>query len=277
MKRRVGEVWRGVGFVHGPRLRSPSQFSRFRLGRPNKEGVRLVFGKHKRTGKWLVQSKLTPVRAHRRKGKRVKAHKRKVKKRKNFGFKPSITREEKEEVLRQIRAAGKGLPPLEETSLEVRVSKNFGSGVLGELRKGKSFDEIQAGIRAREEKERAKRAGKGVLHKRIRVPMDQRRVEARESLEEQLFIARRSGDVEAVDYLEDQLKNFGGRPRVFSEKESTLRSRYVKERKGAEQRRKDYQLLRSEGIPVSHAVRARDWTMPHIKQFIKAYKEGGMQ
>jgi len=60
-RRKVGESWIGGKYVHGPRLKSPKLFSEFRLGKP-KEGVRLVFGKLKKTGKWDLQSKLTPRR-----------------------------------------------------------------------------------------------------------------------------------------------------------------------------------------------------------------------
>ncbi len=59
MKRKIGASWSGEKYIHGPRLKSPAFFSEFRLGKPNKEGIRLVFGKLKSTGKWITQSKLT--------------------------------------------------------------------------------------------------------------------------------------------------------------------------------------------------------------------------
>lgn len=58
--RRIGSSWKGEKYIHGPRLKSPKLFSEFKIGKPNKAGVRLVFGKNKKTGKWEVQSKLTP-------------------------------------------------------------------------------------------------------------------------------------------------------------------------------------------------------------------------
>jgi hypothetical protein len=60
MKRKVGTSWRGTKYIHGPRLKSPRSFSEFRLGKPNKKGIRMVFGKNKKTGEWELQSKLTP-------------------------------------------------------------------------------------------------------------------------------------------------------------------------------------------------------------------------
>jgi hypothetical protein len=58
-RRKVGASWVGDKYVHGPRLVEPKKFVKFRLGKPTKEGIRLVFGKTKR-GKWKVQSRLTP-------------------------------------------------------------------------------------------------------------------------------------------------------------------------------------------------------------------------
>lgn len=58
--RRVGSKWSGQRYIHGPRKHSPSRYSEFRLGKPTKEGKRLVFGRVNGTDKWEVQSKLTP-------------------------------------------------------------------------------------------------------------------------------------------------------------------------------------------------------------------------
>ena len=58
--RKIGTTWIGPKYVHGPRRRSPNLFSEFRLGKPMKTGKRLVFGKHKKTGKWAIQSTLVP-------------------------------------------------------------------------------------------------------------------------------------------------------------------------------------------------------------------------
>ena len=58
----LGSVWEGQHYRHGPRVVDPHKCSEFRVGKPNAEGVRLVFGKLKRGGKWVKQSKLTPRR-----------------------------------------------------------------------------------------------------------------------------------------------------------------------------------------------------------------------
>lgn len=58
--RKIGSKWKGMKYLHGPRKISPEKISEFRLGKKTKEGKRLVFGKLKKTGKWAVQSKLTP-------------------------------------------------------------------------------------------------------------------------------------------------------------------------------------------------------------------------
>jgi len=57
--RRIGGVWVGDKYKHGPRLVDPKRCSEFRLGRPTKSGTRWVFGKLKKSGKWVRQSKLT--------------------------------------------------------------------------------------------------------------------------------------------------------------------------------------------------------------------------
>jgi len=59
-KRKIGTSWIGKKYIHGPRLKSPKLFSEFRLGKPNKKGVRLVFGKLKKSGRWKMQSRLVP-------------------------------------------------------------------------------------------------------------------------------------------------------------------------------------------------------------------------
>lgn len=57
---KIGSSWTGEKYVHGPRKKNPKEFSAFRIGKPTKEGIRLVFGLNKKTKKWEVQSKLTP-------------------------------------------------------------------------------------------------------------------------------------------------------------------------------------------------------------------------
>jgi len=57
---KIGSVWTGERYIHGPRLKSPKEFSAFRVGKPTKEGIRMIFGKSKKTGRWELQSKLTP-------------------------------------------------------------------------------------------------------------------------------------------------------------------------------------------------------------------------
>ena len=60
---KIGSIWSGEQYVHGPRKEDPKDFSKFRIGKPNKDGIRLVFGLSKKTNKWEVQSKLTPRKA----------------------------------------------------------------------------------------------------------------------------------------------------------------------------------------------------------------------
>ena len=62
MRRKIGSSWKGPRYIHGPRLKNPKLFSEFRLSKPTKKGIRLVFGKNKRTGRWEVQSELIPRR-----------------------------------------------------------------------------------------------------------------------------------------------------------------------------------------------------------------------
>jgi len=59
--RKIGTSWKSKKYIHGPRIRSPSKYSEFRLGKPTKEGKRFVFGKIRGTNKWEMQSKLTPI------------------------------------------------------------------------------------------------------------------------------------------------------------------------------------------------------------------------
>lgn len=59
-KRGGQRYWVGAKYIHGPRRKSPKLFSKFRLG-PKRKGKRFVFGKLKKTGKWVIQSELTPV------------------------------------------------------------------------------------------------------------------------------------------------------------------------------------------------------------------------
>ena len=58
-KRKIGSSWKGKKYIHGPRLVNPKKCTEFRVGKPNKKGVRLVFCKLKKDG-WIIQSKLTP-------------------------------------------------------------------------------------------------------------------------------------------------------------------------------------------------------------------------
>jgi len=58
----IGSSWIGKGYVHGPRKVDPRKCSEIRLGKSTKEGIRLVWCKLKGTDKWVVQSKLTPIK-----------------------------------------------------------------------------------------------------------------------------------------------------------------------------------------------------------------------
>ena len=55
----IGSVWEGEKYIHGPRLVDPKTCKEFRLGKPSKRGVRIVWCKLK-NGSWVMQSKLTP-------------------------------------------------------------------------------------------------------------------------------------------------------------------------------------------------------------------------
>lgn len=82
--KKIGTVWKGEQYIHGPRRHLPSRYSKFRLGDPTKTGKRMVFGKVKGKKDWEIQSVLTPIKKHKRRTKKgrtsVKSHKRKVKK-----------------------------------------------------------------------------------------------------------------------------------------------------------------------------------------------------
>jgi hypothetical protein len=90
MRRKIGESWRTKDFIHVPRLHSPGMFTEFRLGPIMKSGKRFVYGKHKKTGKWIRQSTLTPIvkrkKSYKRKGRKVKAHRQRYKIRKRAHF-----------------------------------------------------------------------------------------------------------------------------------------------------------------------------------------------
>ena len=66
MKRKIpqeiGSSWIGKGYVHGPRKWDPKKCSEIRLGKPTKDGIRLVWCKLKGTNRWVAQSKLTPIK-----------------------------------------------------------------------------------------------------------------------------------------------------------------------------------------------------------------------
>lgn len=57
---KIGSSWRGAKYIHGPRRHQPSKYKEFRLGKLNKDGSRIVFGRIKGSQKWEVQSTLHP-------------------------------------------------------------------------------------------------------------------------------------------------------------------------------------------------------------------------
>lgn len=57
---KIGSKWVGDKYVHGPRMVDPKKCSKFRVGKPNKKGEKLVFCERKDNKDWVVQSKLTP-------------------------------------------------------------------------------------------------------------------------------------------------------------------------------------------------------------------------
>jgi len=89
--------------------------------------------------------------------------------------------------------------------------QSFGSSpvnVTALLKKGMSWDDIRAAEAFKAQKEVERRAGKGVLHKRVRLSPAERRLEAHEGIIHQLRFAERTGDAEAISSLKEQLKTF---------------------------------------------------------------------
>lgn len=85
---KIGSSWTGKNYIHGPRKHQPSRYSAFRIGKPDSQGKRIVWGKVKGTNNWERQSTLKPrtvVRTHLRKGKHGKSivhrHQRRIKRR----------------------------------------------------------------------------------------------------------------------------------------------------------------------------------------------------
>ena len=59
--RKIGTKWKSKSFIHGPRQIHVKKFSEFKLGPIKKSGKRFVFGKLKKSKKWVIQSELTPI------------------------------------------------------------------------------------------------------------------------------------------------------------------------------------------------------------------------
>jgi hypothetical protein len=77
---KLGSLWEGEKYIHGPRLKSPKKYSEFILGKKTKSGKRIVWGKVKGTNKWEQQSTLRP----KQKRKRPRQHYRRVKTKKGY-------------------------------------------------------------------------------------------------------------------------------------------------------------------------------------------------
>lgn len=59
---KIGSSWNGKKYRHGPRYVDPEKCSEFKLGPVLSDGSRNVFGRLKRTNRWVRQSKLTPIK-----------------------------------------------------------------------------------------------------------------------------------------------------------------------------------------------------------------------
>jgi hypothetical protein len=107
-KRKIGKVWVGDKYVHGPRLADPKRFSDFRVKKVG--GKKVVLGKLKGTNKWIQQSTLRPTKGRRfmkvkmkRKDGIVQRYKIRVDRPKTYGFTPSSrAKREREQLDREI-------------------------------------------------------------------------------------------------------------------------------------------------------------------------------